>query len=329
MANISVSLAIADYDHARDLVDGTVRVEGADIIPLRLTVEEIFHRFMKYREFDVAEMSFGKVIALAAQGDRSLVALPVFPRRVFRHSSIYVRADAGIAAPGQLAGRKIGIPEWAQTAAVYSRGMLVHDYGVDLNSIQWIQAGVNDPGRAEKVKLSLPAGLRYESAPDRSLSQMLLAGEIDAALTARPPAPFVAGDARVRRLFPDFRSAERAWWEKTGIFPIMHVMAMRRDVFDRAPWLAMNLVKAFEDAKNRSLERISADLESYLPLPWAPAEAGYARERLGGDFWPYGVEPNRRTLEAFTQYAFEQGVCARRLAPEEIFSPEVQGRHKV
>ena len=329
MGNLAISLAVADYDHTRDLAEGTVRVEGVDLIVLRLKVEEIFHRFMRNREFDVAEMSFAKVIALAAQGDRSLVALPVFPRRVFRHSAIYVRADAGIDAPEQFAGRTIGVPEWAQTAGIYARAVLAHDYGLDLASIRWFQAGLNDPGRAEKVKLDLPAGLSLTPVRDRSLSQMLLTGDIDAAITARPPAPFVAGDARVRRLFVDFRAAEQAWWEKTGIFPIMHVVAMRRDVHERAPWLAMNLCKAFEMAKSNSLTRITADLESYLPLPWTPSEAELARERLGPDFWPYGVDANRATLEAFARFAFEQGVCARELAPEEFFPPEVQSRHRI
>jgi 4,5-dihydroxyphthalate decarboxylase len=329
MGNLAISLAVADYDHTRDLAEGTVRVEGVDLIVLRLKVEEIFHRFMRNREFDVAEMSFAKVIALAAQGDRSLVALPVFPRRVFRHSAIYVRADAGIDAPEQLAGRSIGVPEWAQTAGIYARAVLAHDYGLDLASIRWFQAGVNDPGRAEKVKLELPAGLSLTPVRDRSLSQMLLTGDIDAAITARPPAPFVAGDARVRRLFADFRAAEQAWWEKTEIFPIMHVVAMRRDVHERAPWLAMNLCKAFEQAKSNSLARITADLESYLPLPWTPAEARLARERLGPDFWPYGVDANRTTLEAFARFACEQGVCARALAPQELFPPEVQDRHRI
>lgn len=329
MANIRVSLALAEYDHTRDLASGSLRVEGAELIVSLLTVEEIFHRFMKHREFDVAEMSLAKMISLAARGDRSLVALPVFPRRVFRHSAIYVRADAGIDAPAQLAGRKIGVPEWAQTAGVYARGMLAREYGVDLASILWLQAGVNDPGREEKVELDLPAGLRCTPVRDRSLSQMLLSGEIDAAITARPPSPFVAGDARVRRLFGNFRAAERAWWEKTGIFPIMHVVAIRGEVYEHSPWLAMNLCKAFEQAKNNSLARISADLESYLPLPWVPTEVQLAHERLGRDFWPYGVEANRRTLEAFARDAFEQGVCARELAPEELFPPEVQSRFRI
>jgi len=329
MADIQLTLAIGEYDHVRDLLDGTVRVAGVDLTVLRLQPEEIFYRFTRYREWDVSEMSFAKIVSLASREDKSFVAIPVFVSRVFRHSSIYVRADGGIVRPEQLAGKRIGVPEWAQTAAVYSRGMLAHEYGVDLKSIHWHQGGVNQAGRAEKAKLKLPEGLRYTVVQDRSLSDMLLAGELDVVLSARTPAPFEAGDARVRRLFEDYRTVELAYWKKTGIFPIMHVLAMRHEVYERHPWVAMNLVKAFEEAKNRSLVRASDITASFFPLPWTPDHARLSRELLGADFWPYGIEPNRKTLEAFTQYAFEQGVCHRKMAVEDLFPPEVQTSFKV
>jgi len=306
-----------------------VRVAGVDLTALRLQPEEIFYRFTHFREWDVSEMSFAKIVSFASQEDRTFVPIPVFPSRVFRHSSIYVLADGGIVRPEQLAGKRIGVPEWAQTAAVYSRGMLAHEYGVDLKSIHWHQGGVNQAGRAEKTKLNLPAGLRCTVVQERSLSQMLLAGELDAVLSARAPAPFESGDARVRRLFEDYRTVELAYWKKTGIFPIMHVLAMRREVYERYPWVAMNLVKGFEEAKNRSLARASDITASLFPLPWTPDHARLSRELLGADFWPYGIEPNRKTLEAFTQYAFEQGVGHRKLAIEDLFPPEVQTSFKV
>ena len=200
MAKVPLTLAIGEYDHVRDLFDGTVPVAGVDLNVLRLPVEEMFYRFLLGGEFDVSEVSFGKIAALAAQDDRRFVALPVFPSRVFRHSSIYVRSDGGISRPEQLAGKRVGVPEWAQTAAIYSRGLLAHEYGVDLTSIHWHQAGVNEPGRHEKVALELPSGFRLTVVADRSLSDMLLAGDLDAVLSARPPAPIAAGDPRVRRL---------------------------------------------------------------------------------------------------------------------------------
>lgn len=329
MANIQLSLAVNEYDHVRDLLDGTVRVEGVDLTVLRLAVEEIFYRFTFHREWDISEMSFAKVISLASQDDPGLVPIPVFVSRVFRHSSLYVRADSGFTSPEQLAGKRIGVPEWAQTASIYSRGMLMHEYGVDLRSIHWHQGGVNEAGRVEKVKLALPEGLRLSVVRDRSLSDMLLAGELDAVFSARPPAPFTAGDGRIRHLFDDPRAVELAYWRKTGIFPIMHVVALRREIYERHRWVAMNLFKAFEEAKNRSLTRASDLALSYFPLPWARDQAELSRAMLGADFWPYGIEPNRTTLEAFALYAFEQGVCHRKLEVEELFPPEVRTRFKV
>jgi 4,5-dihydroxyphthalate decarboxylase len=327
MSDLQLSLAMGEYDHMRDLLDGTVRAEGIDLAVLRLPIEEMFYRFLRHREFDVSEVSFGKVVSLISQGDTSIVPIPVFPSRVFRHSSIYVRADAGITKPQDLAGKRIGVPEWAQTAAVYSRGMLAHEYGVDLKSVHWHQGGVYEAGRAEKIKLNLPAGMRLTVVKDRSLSEMLRAGDLDAVLSARTLE--VAGDTRVRRLFEDYRTVELAYWKKTGIFPIMHVVAMRREVYERDRWVAMNLLKAFEAAKQRSLARVADITASFIPLPWTPDYARISQEALGADFWPYGLEPNRVTLEAFTQYAFEHGVCHRKVAVEELFPSEVQSSFKV
>jgi 4,5-dihydroxyphthalate decarboxylase len=323
MAKAPLTLAIGEYDHVRDLFDGTVPVDGVDLTVLRLPVEEMFHRFLLRGEFDVSEVSLGKIVALAAQDDARFVPLPIFPSRVFRHSSIYVRSDGGITQPRQLAGKRIGVPEWAQTAAIYSRGLLAHEYGVDLASIDWHQAGVNEHGRQEKVSLDLPAGLRLTVVADRSLSEMLLAGDLDAVLSARPPAPFAAADPRVRRLFADYREVEAAYARKTGIFPIMHVVALRREIYQRDRWLAMNLFKAFNQARARSLARAADITASFFPLPWLPDELSRARELFGGEPWPYGVEPNRKTLDAFLSYAFEQGVCRRLLSAETLFPPEV------
>jgi 4,5-dihydroxyphthalate decarboxylase len=323
MANIHISIAVGDYDHVRDLLDGTVRVEGADLTVLRLPSEEITYRFVRNREWDVSKTSFGNVVSLASQDDRGLVAIPVFPSRMFRHSSIYVRADAGIERPEHLSGKRIGMPEWAQTASIYARGMLAHEYGVDLGSIHWHQGGVNQPGREEKVRLNLPQGMRYSVVDDRSLSAMLLAGELDAVISARPPAAFLEGGGRVRRLFEDYRAVELAYWKKTGIFPIMNVIAIRREVHERHRWLAMNLLTAFDEAKNRSRMRMLDSTASYYPLPWMAERTALSRDMLGPDFWPYGIEANRATLEAFTRYAFEQGVCHRKVAVEEMFAPEV------
>ncbi len=329
MGNIHLTLAIGDYDHVRDFTQGVVRADGVDLTHLKLSVEEIFYRFTKFREWDVSEMSFGKYVSLISQNDVTLHAIPVFPSRAFRLSSIYVRRDGPVKTAQDLAGKRVGIPEWAQTAAIYTRGYLAHEIGIPLSAIEWIQAGVNQPGRVEKVELKLPAGVRYRNVPDRSLSRMLLAGDIDAVMSARAPAPFTEHHPNVTRLFPDYRSAEEAYWRKTRIFPIMHVIAVRRPLLVEYPWLTMNLYKAFEEAKNRSLARMLDVTASHIPVPWGYAHAAGARELFGDDFWPYGIEPNRPTLEAFLRFAYEQGVCHRLVAPEELFASQVLSRFKI
>src|SRR5215510_2476082 len=196
-ASVHLTLAVCDYDHTRDVTSGVVRAEGITLTPLVFnSIEEITFRFLKNLEWDISELSFGKYTSLTSQGEAPMVAIPVFPSRVHRHSAIYVRADRGIKTAKDLNGRSIGIPEWAQTAGVYVRGFLAEDYGVDLSSIRWLQAGVNDPGRAEKVELKLPSGIQYTARPDTSLSSMLLSDEIDAAITARAPDAFAEGGGK-------------------------------------------------------------------------------------------------------------------------------------
>ena len=327
--NLHLTVAIGDYEHVRDVMDGTVPVQGAELTLLRMPPEQAFYRFINHEEFDVSELSFAKAIAFASVGDPRFVLLPVFPSRVFRHSSIYVRRDAGLTRPEQLAGKRIGVPEWAQTAAVYSRGMLMHEHGVALDSVAWFQAGVNEAGRKEKARLKLPEGVTCTAVPDASLSQMLLDGRLDAVLSARAPDAFFQHPEQVTRLFADSRSAEQAYFAKTGIFPIMHALAMRREVYERNRWLARNLMNAFEEAKNRSLQRALDITASHFVLPWVADLARDAQTMLGQDFWPYGLQGNRVTLDAFCQYAFEQGVAHRFVAADELFVPETLSQPKV
>ena len=328
-ARITLTAAMTDYDHVRDFATGRVRAEGLDVNFLTLSVEEIFFRFIKFREWDVSELSMGKYVSLVSQNDTSLVGIPVFPSRVFRLQSLYVRADDGLKGPQDLKGKRVGVPEWAQTASIYTRGYLMHECGLRLQDIEWHQAGVNQPGRAEKVELKLPDGVRYRPRPDKSLDGMLLKGEIDAVMSAHPPAAFEHGDPRIVRLIPDFRAAEEAYFKKTGIFPIMHVVAIKRDVYDRNPWIARNLFNAFEQAKDRSVARVLDSTAARVPIPWGFRYAEDAQALFGPDFWPYGLEPNRTTLEAFLRFAFEQGVCHRLVKPEELFPPQLHATFKV
>ncbi|MGH8920908.1 MAG: 4,5-dihydroxyphthalate decarboxylase, partial [Actinomycetes bacterium] len=307
---------------------GAVRVEGVDLTSLTLPVEEIFFRFLKYREWHVSELSLAKYVALRAAGDTSLSAIPVFPSRVCRHSSIFVRRG-GPTDPKELAGGRIGVPEWAQTASVYSRALLQHEWGIALSDVSWYQAGVNTPGRQEKVAVHLPDGVSLTRVPDRSLDDMLRAGDLDAVLSAHPPESFERGDGDLVRLFPDYQPVEREHVARTGIFPIMHITAIRADVLETAPWVAVNLLTAFEEAKRRSLARLAEITASRIPLPWIPHLVEDMRSLLGPDPWPYGVDANRVTLDAFTHYAYEQGVAARLLEPEELFAPQVLDQVRV
>ncbi len=329
MSKLPLTLAISHYEHISELVTGRVPVEGVDLTVLTTQIEEIFFRQVNYRDFDVSEFSMGKYCSLVSQGNAPFVAIPVFPSRVPRHSSIYVHAKGSVKKPQDLAGKRVGVPEYAQTASVYSRGLLQHQYGVDLASIHWVQAGVDQPGRLEKVKLKLPPGIKYESRPDKSLGEMLISGELDAALSAHPPKCFDEGHPNVARLFPDYLDIEMKYVKETGIYPIMHVIVFKREIVERNPWVAVNLFNAFEEARRRSVERALACTSSVLPLPWAYEFMKRMQDVVGPDLMPYGLEQNRTTLEAFLQYAFEQGVSHRKLTPKELFPASVLKSFKV
>jgi 4,5-dihydroxyphthalate decarboxylase len=329
MGNIRLTVATGDYDHLRDFTSGEVKAEGIDITHLKLHVLEIFHRFTQFREFDVSEMSMGRHISLVSQGKADHVAIPVFPSRVFRLSAFYIRSDGKVKRPEDLAGKKVGVPEWAQTATIYGRGWLSDYIGVDLKSIQWFQAGQDDPGRVEPVALHLPPGLKVTPVPDRSLNDMLLAGDIDALIAAYPPGAFRQRNPKIARLVADARAAEMKYWDDTGIFPIMHTIVIRREVCAANPWVPMSLFKAFDKAKNNSLARAGSFGGSLYPLPMHGYWADEARKRLGEDFWPYGVEASRKTLEAFAKFAHDQGVAHRLVAPDELFAPQVANPYRV
>jgi 4,5-dihydroxyphthalate decarboxylase len=329
MVDIGITLAISYYDHVSDLVRGRVRPEGVNLTTVELPVEEIFFRMVSFSEWDVCEFSMAKYVSLVGSGKASYRAIPVFPSRVFRQSAIYVSPRAGIDDAHALAGRRVGIPEWAQTAGIYARAYLQHQCGMRLGDIQWVQAGVNEAGRKEKVQLSLPEGVRIERTENRSLNDMLLAGDLDAIISAREPCAFVEGDSRIARLWPDYRTREEAYYRETGIFPIMHVVLIKAATLDRYPWIAMNLYKAFDEAKTNSLRRIVRSTTSRVPVPWSHHAAIDAQSIFGEDCWPYGIEPNRRTLEGFLTFCCEQGVTQRRVQVEELFPREVSQFCKV
>jgi 4,5-dihydroxyphthalate decarboxylase len=318
---LALSLATLRYDHVADLITGAVTAEGITLNHLELSYHDILLRGVLFNDFDVAEISMAKYASMRSNGNDSLIAIPIFPNRMVRHTSLYVLDGGPIKTPADLAGRRIGLPEWAQTAAVYARGLLAHYYNIDLRSIDWVQAGADEVGRSEKVTLTLPPGLRLTPVADRSLSEMLPAGDVDAIICAQPPSCYGA-DPRVRRLFEDSLEVEQNYVRETGIYPVMHTIVIRKDLLERAPWVAANLYAAFQEAKRNSVERAFYHGASMFPIAWHAEYAQRTKAIIGDDIFPYGIEPNRVTLEAFLDYAYEQGVCSRRLSVEELFAPQ-------
>jgi 4,5-dihydroxyphthalate decarboxylase len=318
---VSLALACGPYDRTLPLVDGRVRVEGVDLSAVALPVEEIFYRSATYREFDVSEMSFSSYLLMLERG-APFIAIPVFPSRAFRHNGIYVNAQAGITQPEQLKGRTVGVPEYQVTAAVWIRGILAEFHGVPVDSVRYRTGGLYRPGRAEKVPIS-PPGIDIQPIPSgQTLGKLLVEGELDAIYTPRVPPEFAAGDPRIKRLYPDARAAEIEYFRATGIFPVMHTVVIRHEVYERDRWLATSLVKAFTAAKEIATSALIETAAMTAALPFAYQEAEELVTLMGRDYWPYGVEPNRLTLETLVRYEQEQGLIRERYPVEQLFAPE-------
>jgi len=329
MNKIKLAIATTDYDHFRDFRTGAVQAEGIEHIWLTLGHHEIFSRFTFNREWDVTELSFAKFTAQVTRDNPDIIGLPVFASRLFRFSSFYVNRNSGIKTAADLKGKKIGSPEWAHTAAVYMRGWMHNEAGVKLTDVHWVQAGANESGRIEKVELNLPPGVTITRIADKSLSEMIASGEIDCAIIARPPTCFLEGHPDVVRLFPDFLEREEAHYAKSKVFPIMHVIAIKREILEAHPWAARNLYNAFNESKRRSLERLYDPAVSRYPLPWLPIYARKMRDLFDGDPFPFGIEPNRPTLDLFLRYTHQQGIAHRLVTPEEIFPTGIMASVKI
>ncbi len=319
MTKVSLAIASSDYDHFRDFRFGLVEATGIDVIWLNLQFHELVSRFVAKREWHVSEMSFAKFSAMVTAEDSDIIGLPVFPNRVFRLSAFYVNTSKGIRTPADLRGKRVGLPEWAQSAVLYARGWLQHDAGVPLTDIDWVQAGTEVAGRIEKVDLNLPKGLRLTRVMDKTLSEMLVTGELDAVISATAPIPFQQGNPAIKRLFDDPYRAEVEYYRRSGIYPIMHVLAVRKDILEEHPWIARNLFLAFEQSKRNATARIFESGASRYPIPWLLDTAMELRELLGDDIFPYGIQANYKTLEAALRYSFEQGIASKLVKPEAIF----------
>ena len=304
-------------------MDGSIQPDGIDLNYLNMPVEETFFRMLRHQEFDVAEMSLSSYSVSLFKEPRPFVAIPVFPSRFFRHSCIYVNANSGIREAKDLIGKRIGNPEYQMTAPVWIRGILQDHYGVPVDSVTYFTGGEEAPGRAEKIKLDLPANITVQSiGPTQTLAQMLLDGEIDALYTARMPSSFLTGGGKVKRLFEDYEQVERNYFKETKMFPIMHTVAIRREVYEANRWVARSMMKALEESQRRAYEDLYETAALKTMLPWLTSHVEQVKAEMGSDYWPYGFEKNQATLSNFLRYHFEQGLSKRLLTPQELFVPE-------
>ena len=328
MANLSLTIACGPYDRMEGIRTGAVQIEGIDAIYVAIqSPPEIFARMIKTQAFDVSEMSLSSYLSNRVRGQFPFVALPVFPSRVFRHGNIFINRRSGIETPADLKGRRVGTFGYLQTASVWIRGILHEEYGVDAKSIVWVEGGLDTPwqGDSSKDAHAIP-GVRFERAKEQStLSDMLAAGEIDALIGARIP-PSLGRSADVCRLFPDYRNVERDYFKRTGIFPIMHTMVIREELYHAKSWIGVSLYKAFVASKELALREMRFSGAMRYILPWLYDEIDEIDELFGGDPMPYGLEPNRKTLETFARYLAAQGLIDRPVAIDELFVPIIDER---
>jgi 4,5-dihydroxyphthalate decarboxylase len=323
MTSALLTLACGEYDRTHALADGSIRPDGFEIRYVAQNPGPLFARMVRERDFDVAEMSLCTYLNLRARDDDGLVGIPVFPSRVFRHGYIFVNRDSGILRMEDLAGRRIGTMQWQLTASLWMRGILAEEHGVPQSAIHWFVGGQDAPGEGERSPVDVPPDVRVDRiADDTSLGAMLAAGELDALLAPHIPDVFRARDRRVVRLFPDFRTVEAAWYRKRRLFPIMHLIVIRREVYEANPGLAAGLFRAFVAAKARARTRLQFTGTLAAMLPGLVGELEAAEELFGDRWWPYGVEANRPEIETAIRYAAEQGITRRPLAIAELFAPE-------
>jgi 4,5-dihydroxyphthalate decarboxylase len=322
MSKLQLSVAMGDYDRSRALFDGRVQIDGVDPVYMLLNPEEMFFRSMRSMDFDITELSFSSYLVKHSRGECPYIAVPVFLSRAFRHTSIYVRKDR-IKKPEDLKGKRVGLPEYQLTANVWARGILEDDFGVRPSDITWVRGGIDTPGRPEKIELQLPSDVRVESAADgTTISELLDRGEIDGFIAPRPPSRnMLLKNPNVGWLFDDPTATAKDYYRRTGVFPIMHVAAIRKELAAQHPWLPVAVLKAFTQAKAVALDLLGDTSATKVTLPFVEEQLKAARETMGEDYWSYGVAPARKTLEAFVRHHHSQGLSARLVPVEELFHP--------
>jgi len=329
MAKLNLSVAVRDYDRTRPLFDGEVQIDGVDPVFMALPPEEIFFRAFRRAEFDICELSMSSFAVKTAQGGCPYVGVPAFVSRTFRHTAIYVRTDR-IKKPADLKGKKIGVPEYQLTANVWARAILDDDHGVKPADIHWVRGGLVEAGRLEKIAITLPKDVKLDDiAPGRTLSSMLESGEIDGVIAPRVPVPFERGHPHVGWLFADPVAAAKDYYKRSGIFPIMHLIGVRRELAEQHPWLPAAVFKAFEQAKTVALEKLADTSSTKVTLPFVEERLIEARALMGEDFWSYGVEKNRKVLDYFLGQHHAQGLSPRRVVVDELFHPATYETYKL
>lgn len=330
MSKLEISLSVGNYDRTQAIFDGRAAIEGCDVKAISIEPEEAFHRAFRHEEFDVTEISMSSHMMMTARGDNPYVGIPAFLSRVFRQSGIYVRTDRGIKTPQDLKGRTIGVPEYQITANVWIRGILADEFGVKPGDIQWCRGGVEEPGRGERAPIDLDPSIELRQIPDdKTLSGMLASGEIDGYIGARAPSCFLNGASNVGRLFSNYLDVEKDYFKRTGIFPIMHMVGIRKTLVEKKPWLPVSVYKAFLKSKMLAIKELDEICHLAAMLPWMVHHHNEAKALMGQDYWPYGLDANRKTIDTFSRYHFEQGLSKRRVAPEELFASSALDLSKI
>ena len=328
MSKLTLSVAVGPYDRTRALVDGSVTIDGVNAVCMTLSPEEIFFRAFRHAEFDICELSLSSFTVKTAQGGGPYVGIPAFVSRAFRHTAIYVRTDR-IKKPEDLKGKKVGVPEYQLTANVWARAILQDDFGVKPSDIHWVRGGIAHAGRPEKIAINLPKDVKLEDAPpDKSISQLLAEGAIDGFIAPRAPA-LPANTPHVGLLFPDPVAASKDYYKRTGIFPIMHLVGVRRTLAEQHPWLPGAILKGFEQAKAVAVEQLVDPSATKVTMPFVEERVLEARALMGDDFWPYGIAASRKTLESFLKHHHAQGLSSRLVTPEELFHPGTHEAFKI
>lgn len=330
MSRLRLSIAVGDYDRTRPLLDGTVQIDGVDPVFMTLSPEEMFFRAFRNVEFDVSELSLSSFVVKVARGECPYVGLPVFLSRAFRHTSIYVRTDR-IKRPEDLRGKRIGLPEYQLTAIVWARSILQDDHGVRPEDVTWVRGGISTPGRAEKIALQLPSGIRLIEAPEgETISNMLDNGELDGFIAPRPPHDGLRPpSSNVGWLFPDPTLAAKDYFRRRGVFPIMHLAGVRKELAAEHPWLPSALFKAFQQAKAVCHERLADTSATKVTLPFVEEQLKSARDLMGEDYWPYGIESSWRTLDTFLMHHHSQGLSRRLVSIDELFHPGTREQYRI